>query len=150
MDGKCPVCNGPITNNDTVCPACGFKLLGSTQEFKPISYSHDDAAAAVAPRPLEKEQTAMLTIVRGPQIGTRFALDGVELTIGRSPKCDIFLNDMTVSRRHATIRPQNGSFVIKDCDSFNGIWVNNDNVNEQSLVDGDIVQVGTFCLLFES
>lgn len=150
MDDRCPVCNGPITPNDSACPQCGFKLLGSTQEFKPIGYSQDEVSADIAPKPVTPhEQRASLTIVRGPQIGTRFSLDGVEMEIGRSPQCDIFLNDMTVSRKHAAIRPENGAFIIKDCDSFNGIWVNNHNVDETKLNNGDIVQVGTFCLIFE-
>jgi pSer/pThr/pTyr-binding forkhead associated (FHA) protein len=68
--------------------------------------------------------------------------------VGRSPQCDIFLNDMTVSREHATIRPEAGEFVIKDSNSFNGIWINNQNVEEAVLEEGDIVQIGAFCLLF--
>ena len=70
------------------------------------------------------------------------------LTVGRSPQCDIFLNDMTVSRMHATIERTPAGFRISDADSFNGLWVNNLNVKDADLRDGDIVQIGTFCLMY--
>lgn len=146
MNDRCPVCNGPITPQDAACPACGFKLLGSTQEFKPLTL---DAQGQPVVQPQAKAaQTASLTVIRGPQIDTCYKLDDKMLTVGRSPQCDIFLNDMTVSREHATIQPRNGEFVIKDSQSFNGIWINNQNVDEAVLEEGDIVQIGAFCLLY--
>ena len=57
-------------------------------------------------------------------------------------------NDMTVSRSHAEIRRVNGVFHIVDLDSFNGLWVNNRNVRETRLYDGDVIQIGTFSLAF--
>ena len=64
-------------------------------------------------------------------------------------KRQIFLNDMTVSRMHATIEQENGCYVIRDANSFNGVWVNNDSVEARALRPGDFVQIGTFCMQYE-
>ena len=87
--------------------------------------------------------------MRGPQVGTVLELGSSDLSVGRSPECDIFLNDMTVSREHARILSTPEGYRIQDDNSFNGVWVNNENVAEASLHPGDIVQIGAFCLLFE-
>ena len=141
---RCPVCNGELKPTDTVCPACGFKLVGSTQEFEPISLDTPQTApAATAPK------EATMRIVRGPQnMDTTYHLDHREMTVGRSPQCDLLLNDMTVSRSHAVILPVGQGFAIKDEGSFNGVWINNENVSQQTLHNGDIVQIGAFCLLY--
>ena len=78
-----------------------------------------------------------------------YALGSEPVTIGRSPQCAIFLNDMTVSRMHATIEPEDGCYVIRDANSFNGVWVNNENVEARTLRPGDFIQIGTFCLQYE-
>lgn len=147
MEIKCPVCNNPIDNDATSCPSCGFKLLGSTEEFQPISF--EAAERKSAPHKVKTVQIASFTVISGPQIGTSYRLDDKQLSVGRSPQCDIFLNDMTVSRSHASIFPKDGGFVIKDCQSFNGIWINNESIEEARLQDGDIVQIGAFCLKYE-
>lgn len=146
----CPVCNGPVKPQDAACPSCGFKLTGSTQEFQPINLNenapHDKQAAEPAPA---VQTNASFTVVRGPQqISTKYPLDARDLTIGRSPKCDIFLNDMTVSRHHAVVMPVGDRFAIRDEDSFNGVWINNENVSQRLLENDDIVQIGAFCLLY--
>ena len=127
------------------CPQCGYKLLGSTQAFAPVSVQTNAHTASSA---LLEEAT--LNVVRGPQIGNIYRLTAQELTIGRSPQCGIFLNDMTVSRMHATLRREAGGYRIIDADSFNGLWVNNLNVKDALLQDGDMVQIGTFCLVYQA
>ena len=92
---------------------------------------------------------AVLRVVRGPQAGVVYELTGDELTIGRNPQCSIFLNDMTVSRMHATFRREDGCFVVHDENSFNGVWVNNQIVQVKALKSGDFIQIGAFCLMFE-
>lgn len=188
MTKTCPVCNSPVSETDAVCPACGFKLQGTTQAFQFISedgnttvsrqvtigsqatpaqtreavrdadFSDEDfdepterpavhaahAAPAHAAPPATRK--TVLTVVRGPQTGVAFVLEPRVLVVGRDPKCDIFLNDMTVSRDHARIEPVGGTFQIIDDDSFNGVWVNNENVHTALLHDGDFVQIGAFAL----
>lgn len=141
----CPVCNAPLSDGDVSCPACGFKLLERTQAFAPIAVS---TAASSVPRTIPEECT--LSIVKGPQVGNVFRLAADAVTLGRSPRCDIFLNDMTVSRLHATLKRAGEGYDIMDEDSFNGLWVNNRNVKNARLADGDTVQIGTFCLVYHS
>ena len=145
MSERCPVCSHEISPNDTVCPTCGFKLLGATQAMQPLVMSETPAATVEESAPAR----ATLNVVRGPQVGISFALTGEPVTIGRSPQCTIFLNDMTVSRMHATIEQENGCYVIRDANSFNGVWVNNDSVKARALRPGDFIQIGTFCMQYE-
>ncbi len=147
MSQVCPVCNGTVEDGWKACPNCGFKLLGTTEKFMPISFG--ESASEPIAQAGKQAQQASLTIVRGSQIGTVYRLDDKSLSIGRSPQCDIFLNDMTVSRDHASVFPKWGGFVIRDKQSYNGIWINNESVEEAKLVDGDIVQIGAFCLKYE-
>ncbi|WP_283170478.1 FHA domain-containing protein [Curtanaerobium respiraculi] len=142
---KCPVCNGPLQPTDTVCPACGFKLAGATEEFKPIDLAEDETAAAA-----DKRTPGTLTVVRGPaQINTVYSLENREMSVGRSPQCDIFLNDMTVSREHAVVQPVGTEYAIRDADSFNGVWINNENIAQAVMKDGDLVQIGAFILAYQ-
>ena len=87
--------------------------------------------------------------MRGPQIETVFKLGAEELSVGRSPRCDIFLNDMTVSRLHATVEKMGGAYTIRDENSYNGVWVNNANVDMKVLRPGDVVQIGSYSLVYE-
>ena len=90
MANLCPVCNNPVGPEDSACPHCGFKLQGSTQRFAPLQFGEDQLVAAAKTKP-----TAVLHVVRGPQTGVSFKLGDQKLSIGRSPQCDIFLNDTT-------------------------------------------------------
>lgn len=142
---NCPVCGAPVAADATACEACGFKLLGRTQAFKPLNMQAQASPAMANPALLSE---ATLKIVKGPQIGSSFRLAADRLTVGRSPQCDIFLNDMTVSRSHAVVEPAGDGYTITDDSSFNGVWVNNDNVEVRELHEGDVVQIGAFCLVY--
>lgn len=144
MTKMCPVCNQAIPDTAASCPACGFKLPDRTQSFAPISL--DPTPNMASPALLDD---ASLSVVRGEQIGKTFHLNGSRVSVGRSPKCDIFLNDMTVSRDHAFLSYDASGYSIHDNDSYNGVWVNNINVRDAHLQDGDIIQIGSFCLLFQ-
>ncbi|MDO4182349.1 MAG: FHA domain-containing protein [Coriobacteriia bacterium] len=139
----CPVCGTQVSEEDSVCSACGFKLSGTTQSFAPISVTEFDLDTT----PKNKKST--LRIIRGPQIGTIFMLGVEEMTIGRNPRCNIFLNDMTVSRGHAKVVPMDKGYCIVDDSSYNGVWVNDKAVGRAFLNQGDIVQIGVFCLVYE-
>lgn len=140
----CPVCSTEVSELESSCPACGFKLAGSTQSFKPISLDDQDTVAVA------DEMRASLRVARGPQIGTVYYLGDGTKKIGRNPQCDIFLNDMTVSRLHAVIKKKGNQYRIIDKNSFNGLWVNNEEISEETVLSqGDVVQIGVFCLVFE-
>ena len=70
--------------------------------------------------------------------------------VGRHPRSDIFLDDVTVSRRHAEFRLENGEFQVVDVGSLNGTYVNRDRIDRVALNDGDEVQIGKFRLVFLS
>lgn len=139
----CPVCGAQVESTAAACPLCGYKFQDVTQAFKMVPVTSEEELAVTEP-----QSTATLTIKNGRQVGLVYELYGDKVTIGRSPKSDIFLNDMTVSRDHAYIERIQGVWSIKDSDSFNGIWVNNINVDHLVLHDGDIIQIGCFILKY--
>ena len=92
--------------------------------------------------------SALLVVKRGPNAGSRFQLDKDVVSAGRHPQSDIFLDDVTVSRRHAEFRRSEGSFEVSDVGSLNGTYVNREPVEAAVLSNGDEVQIGKFRLVF--
>jgi pSer/pThr/pTyr-binding forkhead associated (FHA) protein len=88
--------------------------------------------------------SAVLVVKRGPDAGTRFRLDRDVTTVGRHPDSDIFLDDVTVSRRHVEFRREGSGFSVHDAGSLNGTYVNRKPVDAATLAGGDEVQVGKF------
>ena len=98
MTETCPVCGATLNPDASACPTCGFKLLGATQSFKPFPIEGRDVPATDHP-----QHQFVLRVVKGPQIGMVYRLGNAPMSVGRNPQCDIFLNDMTVSRSHAVV-----------------------------------------------
>ncbi len=92
--------------------------------------------------------TAILIVLRGPNEGARFLLDSDFTSTGRHPDSDIFLDDVTVSRRHAEFYRHGDRFTVRDVGSLNGTYVNRERIEEAELFGGDEVQIGKFRLLF--
>jgi pSer/pThr/pTyr-binding forkhead associated (FHA) protein len=92
--------------------------------------------------------SALLVVKRGPNAGSRFLLDQAVTSAGRHPDSDIFLDDVTVSRRHAEFRLENTEFQVVDVGSLNGTYVNREPVDSAVLANGDEVQIGKFRLVF--
>jgi pSer/pThr/pTyr-binding forkhead associated (FHA) protein len=92
--------------------------------------------------------SGLLVVKRGPNAGSRFLLDRATTTAGRHPNSDIFLDDVTVSRRHAEFRCVSGEFQIVDVGSLNHTYVNREPVDSAVLANGDEVQIGKFRLVF--
>ncbi|MDI3315273.1 MAG: FHA domain-containing protein [Mycobacterium sp.] len=109
-----------------------------------------DAATAEAEWAADKlpTGTALLAVRRGPNAGSRFLLDRDCVSAGRHPESDIFLDDVTVSRRHAEFRREDGKFRIVDTGSLNGTYVNRKPVDSALLANGDEIQIGKFSLVF--
>lgn len=103
-----------------------------------------DQATVEALRP----GTALLVVLRGPNTGARFLLDDDAVSSGRHPDSDIFLDDVTVSRQHATFERAQDHFVVKDVGSLNGTYVNRERIDESVLQTGDEVQIGKYRLVF--
>ncbi|MEU1311102.1 FHA domain-containing protein [Streptomyces cinnamoneus] len=105
-----------------------------------------EAQAAVDALPLG---SALLVVRRGPNSGSRFLLDADVTTAGRHPQSDIFLDDVTVSRRHVEFRrEQDGGFTVTDVGSLNGTYVNREPIDSVALSNGDEVQIGKYRLVF--
>ena len=124
-----------------------FQGVGSgheTVEVDARGLSAEDQATIDALRP----GTGLLIVLRGPNTGARFLLDDAEVTTGRHPDSDIFLDDVTVSRKHAVFRRTDSGFVVRDVGSLNGTYVNRELVDEVVLKTGDEVQIGKFRLVF--
>lgn len=90
----------------------------------------------------------MLVVKRGANAGARFLLDQATTTAGRHPEADIFLDDVTVSRRHAEFRKNEDAYEVVDVGSLNGTYVNKEPQNSHVLRDGDEIQIGKFRLVF--
>jgi pSer/pThr/pTyr-binding forkhead associated (FHA) protein len=131
--------------------------LRSVVDVSPIATVNDFLAQSTAEEKKIIESalagdgsTAMIFVHRGPQKGSRFLITSTGATIGRSPESDVFLDDVTVSRKHAAIEKSPEGFVYLDSGSLNGSYVNNESVTQTKLNTGDEIQIGKFHLLFIS
>jgi pSer/pThr/pTyr-binding forkhead associated (FHA) protein len=91
---------------------------------------------------------ALLVVQKGPGAGSRFLLDQDVVNAGRHPDSEIFLDDVTVSRRHAVFDRTGDQFTVSDVGSLNGTYVNRDRIEKVQLTDGDEVQIGKYRLVF--
>lgn len=131
--------------SEDFCPNCASIADQDTTSFTPVG------ARGQSPNNLNAEVRTTkpsLLVVKGPQMGYDFLLNDGVTTIGRDPKADIFLNDRTVSRKHATLTQVSGTVILQDQGSLNGTYVNNELVDEAELRAGDQIQFGTFLLMF--
>ena len=172
----CPACGAQNTDNARFCSQCATPLtreaaggiggpsprastagggsFGETTsmiftgveppEAEPFDPSAVDAVAVDTLPP----NTALLVVRRGPNEGSRFLLDSELTEVGRRPDSDIFLDDVTVSRRHAEFYRQGGRFAVRDVGSLNGTYVNRERIEEVALNGGDEVQIGKFRMVF--
>jgi len=141
----CPACGADLRDGVDVCPACGVTISEATASFAPVG------AAGAGPTTTGVDAEGPLLVVgKGPEVGERFYLDRPTLTIGRDPDSDIFLNDITVSRRHAVLTAEGDDIVVCDVGSLNGVYVNGQTVDRAVLRNGDQLQVGRFQMVFLS
>jgi pSer/pThr/pTyr-binding forkhead associated (FHA) protein len=104
--------------------------------------AHQGAVDALTPG------SALLVVKRGPNAGSRFLLDQDVTSAGRHPDSDIFLDDVTVSRRHAEFRREGSGYTVHDVGSLNGTYVNRERIDAAPLSGGDEVQIGKFRLVY--
>ncbi|GDY28653.1 glycogen accumulation regulator GarA [Gandjariella thermophila] len=128
------------------------RAVESTSVFRPDMLADAEGTETAEPTVAGVEAlpagSALLVVKRGPNAGSRFLLDRDTTTAGRHPDSDIFLDDVTVSRRHAEFRREGGEFVVIDVGSLNGTYVNREPVDTSVLANGDEVQIGKFRLVF--
>jgi hypothetical protein len=138
----CPVCSIVNAVGANYCTACGAELPAS-----------DDSATGSYPQlgvdVPDAGEVGQLVVTRGPTAGARYALTDDVTTIGRHPDSGIFLDDVTVSRRHAEIRRgDDGVHVLRDVGSLNGTYLDGERIEEAVLREGAQVQVGKYRLVF--
>ncbi|GAB3267487.1 FHA domain-containing protein [Kineosporia babensis] len=119
-------------------------IPGIDEEQRPTGLSGPEQAAVDA----LPGQSALLVVQRGPNAGARFLLNDERTTAGRKPDSDIFLDDVTVSRKHAEFLRRGGQFFVRDAGSLNGTYLAGDRIDEALLKDGDEVQIGKYRLVF--
>nr|WP_304441562.1 FHA domain-containing protein [Mycobacterium sp. 1245805.9] len=112
-----------------------------------------DEFDAVADAVMEEMQTlqsgiGMLIVKRGPNAGAQYQLERPVMSAGRHPASDIFLDDITVSRRHAEFRRERGKFHLVDLGSLNKTYLNRKPVDAAVLTNGDEIRIGNFRLIF--
>ena len=107
-----------------------------------------DAAEAGVGKDGLPSGSLLLVVKRGPNAGSRFRLDQPVTSAGRHPDSGIFLDDVSVSRRHAEFRRENGECLVVDTGSLNGTYVNRKPVQSVALANGDEIQMGKFRLVF--
>ncbi|WP_308201311.1 FHA domain-containing protein [Carbonactinospora thermoautotrophica] len=162
----CTQCGHPNPEGSRFCSQCGARLhtAGAAAGADRLSDSTSTISlSAIAALEGEREElsaadkaavdalpagSALLVVQRGPNSGARFLLDAELTTAGRHPDSDIFLDDVTVSRRHAEFRRTPEGFVVKDVGSLNGTYVNRERIEEALLSNGDVVQIGKYRLVF--
>jgi hypothetical protein len=147
----CPECGFQNPEAANYCSKCGALLVKdeggteTTQTYTPEDLADDDG-------PLEELATdgpALVVRSGGGRAGEHFVPQGERTTIGRSPDCDVFLDDVTVSRKHAVLSDRDGSYEIEDLGSLNGTFVNRKRIESATrLQSGDEVQIGKYRLSF--
>lgn len=147
----CPECGFQNPEASNYCSKCGALLIhdepGShtTMTFTPDETAEDDSVSLAD---LRIEGPALVVRSGGGRSGETFALEHDRTSLGRAPECAVFLDDVTVSRRHAVITRGDDGFTLHDEGSLNGTYVNRRRVESAKLEDGDEVQVGKYKLTF--
>jgi pSer/pThr/pTyr-binding forkhead associated (FHA) protein len=156
----CTECGHENPTGARFCAQCGHRLVvpEGAESTSTIQFGAPDGAdtdsenklsaveeAAVSALP---QGSALLIVQRGPSAGSRFLLDTDEVTAGRHPDSDIFLDDVTVSRRHAVFRRTPEGYQVVDVGSLNGTYVNRDRIDAITLTGSDEVQIGKYRLVY--
>jgi pSer/pThr/pTyr-binding forkhead associated (FHA) protein len=147
----CTNCGHPNRDDAHFCAKCGSPLeTDATLSLTPLEAEEEPGDEFPFPHDELEPGQALLLVKRGPNAGSTFLLEKELTTCGRSTESDVFLDDVTVSRKHAEFQRRDGSFFVKDAGSLNGTYVNGEQVEETKLASGDAVQVGRFKLVFFS
>lgn len=150
----CNACGHRNPTGANFCSSCGALLdPGAGQDHNTIVFHPDRPAESFEDEvtvDLDEipTETALLVVKRGPQAGARFLLDAPVTCAGRHPESEIFLDDITVSRRHAEIERTPTGYRLRDVGSLNGTYLNRERISETELANGDEVQIGKFKLVF--
>ena len=145
----CPECGHSNRRRAETCGSCGSPLPpeDATTEHRLVELDASPGSVFVDRSAFGRHQ-GLFVINQGAKAGARYALDSDVVSLGRDPNSDIFLDDVTVSRRHAEVERRGARYSIRDVGSLNGTYVNRKLVEQGELSEGDEVQVGKFKLVF--
>jgi pSer/pThr/pTyr-binding forkhead associated (FHA) protein len=154
----CTECGFVNAEGANYCQRCGALLPrpdgGGEAGGEPITatYRIDETGELV---PVELEEVtahgpALVIRAGGGRVGESFPVQGERMSIGRRPDCEVFLDDVTVSRDHALLVERGGQWYLDDCGSLNGTYVNRERIESQRLEEGDEVQIGKYKLTFHA
>jgi len=147
----CPECGFQNPETANYCTKCGALLVrdesGADTTMSYTPEEGDEESADILDE-IKTEGPALVVRSGGGRAGEHFLLEQESTTVGRSPDCDIFLDDVTVSRRHALVKRSNDQFLIEDQGSLNGTFLNRRRIESGGLEDGDEVQIGKYKLTF--
>ncbi|MGH8980439.1 MAG: FHA domain-containing protein [Acidimicrobiales bacterium] len=150
----CTNCGHRNPDGANFCSSCGAALPSERSEttlsFRPVDDHGERADEEAVVTPVEVPHgVAALVVKRGATTGSQYQLQSQATGAGRHPESDIFLDDITVSRRHAEfVRHADGKVLVRDVGSLNGTYVNRERIEEHVLSSGDEVQIGKFKLVF--
>jgi hypothetical protein len=145
----CPECGFQNPETANFCSKCGTALVrDSSGADTTMAFDPEELEEASPLEDLGMKGPALVVRSGGGRAGEHFVPQEDSTTIGRSPDCDIFLDDVTVSRQHAILRRSDGQFVIEDQGSLNGTFVNRRRIESAELADGDELQIGKYRLSF--
>ena len=145
----CPECGFQNPETANFCARCGSMLQKSEGE-QTMSYTPEDIAedAGATLDAVAEKGPALVVRSGGGRAGETFFPSGERTQIGRSPECEVFLDDVTVSRKHAELVRDGDTFTITDLGSLNGTFVNRKRIESAELEDDDEVQIGKYRLTF--
>jgi pSer/pThr/pTyr-binding forkhead associated (FHA) protein len=146
---RCVACGHIPEPDSKFCSSCGASFISETATLSP-TVSESGPISIVDPAILigVPAGDGVLVVQRGRDEGTRIALNGDVVTLGRSPEAGVFLDDVTVSRRHAEITQAAGRWTLADNNSLNGTYLNHDRIDNHILQNGDEVQIGKYRFSF--
>jgi pSer/pThr/pTyr-binding forkhead associated (FHA) protein len=144
----CRDCGHENPTGANFCSSCGVVIPGDETTSGLSILDIDNEAVGEIDRSGFGPHEGLFVVPQGPKAGARYALDTDTVTIGRHPESDIFLDDITVSRRHAEVRREGARYWVRDVGSLNGTYVNRERADDRELTDGDELQVGKFKLVF--
>ena len=146
----CPECGFQNPEAANFCARCGAHLVRPEESETTMTFTPEEAEDDGPSLPEGVSGPALIVRSGGGRAGETFPLEADGVTIGRSPECEIFLDDVTVSRKHAVVGRSSGAFTIRDEGSLNGTFVNKKRVESAELEDGDELQIGKYRLTFLS
>jgi pSer/pThr/pTyr-binding forkhead associated (FHA) protein len=146
----CPECGFQNPEAANYCARCGTLLVHDEPEQTTMALTPDAIQEETSEtlHELGIDGPALVVRAGGGRAGEHFLIQGEGVTIGRTPDCDVFLDDVTVSRRHAVVAHADHGFSIEDLGSLNGTFVNRRRVDRSPLEHGDEIQIGKYRLVF--